>query len=112
MEQPDLRSRVQDHIRRLELIPSGGDVTVFVSGGADSTCAWHVLRCLGYRVSALHVDHGLRGEDSATDARLCAQRLGAQVVDGRRVRTEEEPRESRYAFAIAVLRPTGLAPAE
>ena len=26
-----------------------------VSGGADSTCLWHVLRALGYRVRAVHV---------------------------------------------------------
>ena len=109
MEQPDLRSRVQDHIRRLELIPSGGDVTVFVSGGADSTCAWHVLRKLGYRVSALHVNHGLRGDESEADARFCRELLEAEVVDGRAGPhpTEEELRRIRYGFAADRLRATG-----
>src|SRR5512133_1732071 len=107
MEPVELRVRVQDHIRRLELIPSGGDVTVLVSGGADSTCLWHVLRRLGYRVSALHVDHGLRGEESAADARFCAERLGAEVVDGRGGRTEDELRAIRYSFATDRLRATG-----
>src|SRR5207247_9300371 len=98
MERADLLSRVQDHICRLELIPPGGEVTVLVSGGADSTCAWHVLRSLGYRVSALHVDHGLRGEESAADARFCAERLGAEVVDGGGGRTEDELRAIRYSY--------------
>src|SRR6266487_5317588 len=99
MERADLLSRVQDHIRRLELIPPGGEVTVLVSGGADSTCLWHVLQELGYRVSALHVNHGLRGEESEADARFCVEQFGAEVVDGRGGRTEEELREIRYGFA-------------
>ena len=107
MEPAELRVRVQDHIRRLELIPSGGDVTVLVSGGADSTCAWHVLRELGYGVSALHVDHGLRGPDSDDDARFCRNVLGAEVVGGRGGTTEEELREIRYRIATDRLRATG-----
>jgi tRNA(Ile)-lysidine synthetase-like protein len=107
MEPPELRVRVQDHIRRLELIPSGGDVSVLVSGGADSTCAWHLLRELGYRVSALHIDHGLRGPESDEDARFCRDVLGAEIVDGRGGTTEEELREIRYAVATDRLRATG-----
>src|SRR5436189_2283424 len=81
MEPPDLRARVQDHIRRLQLITSG-DVTVLVSGGADSTCAWHVLSELGYRVSAIHVNHGLRVEEAKEDSRFCPVLMGAEIVDG------------------------------
>ena len=51
-----LRARIEEHIRAHDLIPPGGEVTCLVSGGADSTCLWHVLRELGYRVSALHVE--------------------------------------------------------
>jgi tRNA(Ile)-lysidine synthase len=109
MQASTLLSRVQDHIRRHELIPSGGDVTVLVSGGADSTCAWHLLRELGYRVSALHVDHALRGAESDADARFCRELMHAEVVDGRAVpdATEEELRIIRYAFATDCLRATG-----
>jgi tRNA(Ile)-lysidine synthase len=107
MDPARLRARVQDHIRRLELIPSGGDVTVLVSGGADSTCAWHLLRELGYRVSALHVDHGLRGAESEADARFCREQMGAEVVDGRGGKTEDELRRIRYGFAADRLRVTG-----
>src|ERR1700732_118675 len=80
-----LRARIEEHVRRHDLIPSGGEVTCLVSGGADSTCLWHALRTLGYRVSALHVNHGLRGEESEADAAWCSSALGAEVVerDGR-----------------------------
>jgi tRNA(Ile)-lysidine synthase len=82
-------------------------VTVLVSGGADSTCAWHVLKALGYRVSALHVNHGLRGAESDEDARFCRERFGAEVVDGRGGTTEAELRAIRYGFAADRLRATG-----
>ena len=103
----DVRARVEEQIRRHELIPPGGEVTVLVSGGADSTCLWHVLRELGYRVSALHVNHGLRGEESEADARFCREALGAEVVDGSGGTTEDDWREIRYSFARDRLRATG-----
>jgi tRNA(Ile)-lysidine synthase len=102
-----LGSRVEAFIRSHELIEPGGEVTCLVSGGADSTCLWHVLRNLGYRVSALHVNHGLRRAESDQDARLCAERFGAEVVDGRGGTTEEELRDIRYSFAGDRLRATG-----
>jgi len=98
---------VEAHIRGLELIPPGGNVTVLVSGGADSTCAWHVLRELGYQVSALHVNHGLRGDEAEEDARFCRDVMGAEIVEGRGGRTEEELRRIRYGFATDRLRATG-----
>ena len=83
----ELRDRVERFVREHELIPAGGEVTCLVSGGADSTCLWHLLGSLGYRVSALHVNHKLRGADSEEDARFCADVLGAEVVELRRPRS-------------------------
>jgi tRNA(Ile)-lysidine synthase len=103
----DLPHRVESFIRRRELIPPGAEVTCLVSGGADSTCLWHVLGELGYRVSALHVNHGLRGAESEADAWFCAERLGADVVNGRGGTTEDELRKLRYSFATDRLRATG-----
>jgi tRNA(Ile)-lysidine synthase len=76
----DVADRVATTVGRNQLIPKGGSVTCLVSGGADSTCLWHVLRELGYGVSAVHVDHGLRGEESDEDARFCAEVFGAAIV--------------------------------
>jgi tRNA(Ile)-lysidine synthase len=103
------RKLVEDDIRARDLIPPGGKVTCLVSGGPDSTCLWHALRELGYEVSALHVDHGLRGSESDEDARFCRDVLGAEVVDGRGGPTpaEDELRQIRYSFAAGRLRATG-----
>jgi len=103
----DVLARIEAHIRRHDLIPPGGAVTCLVSGGADSTCLWHTLRELGYAVSALHVNHGLRGEESDADARLCRNVLGADVVELHGGRTEEELRELRYSVATDRRRATG-----
>jgi tRNA(Ile)-lysidine synthetase-like protein len=101
------RNAVEEDIRGHALIEPGGEVTCLVSGGADSTCLWHVLRGLGYRVSALHVNHGLRGQESEEDAAFCRDVLGAEVVDGSGGKTEDDLREIRYSFAIDRLRATG-----
>ena len=73
--------RVEAFVRERGLIEPGGEVTVLVSGGADSTCLWHVLRELGYAVSAVHVAHGLRGAESDEDARFCREAFTARVVE-------------------------------
>jgi tRNA(Ile)-lysidine synthase len=106
MNPRELRARIERHVRAGELIPSGVEVVCLVSGGPDSTCLWHALRELGYSVSALHVNHGLRGDESVGDARFCAELLGAEVVDAPGT-SEAELRELRYSFATDRLRATG-----
>jgi tRNA(Ile)-lysidine synthase len=101
-----LRARIEEHVRRHDLVPAHGEVLCLVSGGADSTCLWHALGALGYRVDALHVNHRLRGEESEADARFCAEALGARVVEAPG-RTEAELREARYALEPGRLRATG-----
>jgi tRNA(Ile)-lysidine synthase len=103
----DFLERVEEQINRHRLIPAGGEVTCLVSGGADSSALWHGLRQLGYAVSALHVNHGLRGAESVEDARFCADVLGAEVVDAPPASTEAELRDLRYSFAADRLRATG-----
>ena len=100
--------RIEEHIRGHDLVQPGGEICCLVSGGADSTCLWHALGALGYRVSALHVNHRLRGADSDEDARLCAEALGAEVVelDGRGL-SEAGLRDLRYSVGRERLRATG-----
>ena len=104
----ELRERVEAHIRSNELLPPGGAVTCLVSGGADSTCLWHVLRDLGHRVRAVHVHHGLRGADADADAAHCVERLEAEVVHAPPAATEAELRALRYGLTARFgLRATG-----
>jgi tRNA(Ile)-lysidine synthase len=104
----ELLQRIEAHIRRHELIAPGGEVLCLVSGGADSTCLFHALGELGYRTSALHVDHGLRGVESEADAAWCSEQFGAEVVPGAADRpTEAALRDVRYSVRAGALRATG-----
>jgi tRNA(Ile)-lysidine synthase len=104
----ELLDRIDSFIRVHDLIEPGGAVCCLVSGGADSTCLRHALDGLGYRVSAVHVNHKLRGAESDEDARFCAEALGADVIelDGNGL-SEAELREQRYSVARERLRATG-----
>jgi len=107
-----LAQRVEASIRRHDLITPGGEVVCLVSGGADSTCLWHVLGALGYRVSAVHVNHGLRGEESNEDARHCSELMGAAALKPSgsepQSRTEADLRKVRYRLTEGLgLRATG-----
>ena len=100
--------RVEANIRANDLIAPGGEVLCLVAGGPDSTCLHVVLRELGYDVSALHVNYGLRGRDSDDDARFCERELGAEIVEfDARGASEAELRAIRYAQAPERLRATG-----
>jgi tRNA(Ile)-lysidine synthase len=104
----ELLERIEAHIRRHDLIEAGGEVTCLVSGGADSTCLWHALRELGYRVSAVHVNHGLRGAESVEDAAFCRDVLGAEVIEAPSATKEAELRDLRYSLTAGRgLRATG-----
>ena len=97
-----LYERVDSFVRAHDLIPPGEDVICLVSAGPDSTCLWHVLGRLGYRVSAVHVNHGLRGDESDDDARFCHDVMGAEIlvpvgaVGDARPATEADLRDVRY----------------
>jgi tRNA(Ile)-lysidine synthase len=88
------------------LLPAGGPVLVLLSGGGDSVCLLDVALRLEARVSALHVNYGLRpgsGEDEEFVRRLCS-RLGVPLHVERMELPEggnlqERAREARYALA-------------
>lgn len=73
-------------VRLATVVPAGGAVCVGLSGGMDSVVLLHLLSQLaprhGWRVSALHVHHGLsRNADAWADfcVGLC-QRLGVPLM--------------------------------
>ncbi|MDO5602476.1 MAG: tRNA lysidine(34) synthetase TilS [Oscillospiraceae bacterium] len=100
---------------RLSLISSGQRVTVALSGGADSMALTHILlrlrEELGFTLSAAHLNHGLRGEESDRDEDFvrarCAEwglplTVGHAALGERQkpkgYTLEQWAREERYAF--------------
>ncbi len=75
--------KILDYIRRNRLFAPGDRVIVALSGGADSVCLLVVLNelreVLGLELKAVHVHHGLRGEEADRDrdyARELSEKLG------------------------------------
>jgi tRNA(Ile)-lysidine synthase len=66
-----LIDRVVGIISRYNMFPPNARVGVAISGGADSVCLLHVLRTIRHhwnlRLTALHVNHLLRSEESDQD---------------------------------------------
>lgn len=74
-----LIERIRGAIARGRLLAPGEPVLAFVSGGADSTLLAHALHALGHPLETVHVEHALRGAESAADAVACralAESLG------------------------------------
>lgn len=71
-----MQERVAEVICRYSMFRPGDRVGVAVSGGADSTALLYLLVELAPRwnlaLRVLHVDHRLRGRESAEDARVVA----------------------------------------
>ena len=87
-----------------------------VSGGPDSVALLRVLLELGGEPAVLHVDHGLRGDESREDAefvRVLCERLGVRY-EVRRLQLAEGPnlqeraRDERYRLAEEVADGLGL----
>ena len=59
-------------------------ICVAVSGGVDSVALLHYLKScqknMGYSLSALHCEHGIRGEESLADARFVSDLCGAWEI--------------------------------
>jgi tRNA(Ile)-lysidine synthase len=79
--------RIAETIARHRMFTPGQKVGVAVSGGADSVCLLYALLELaprwGLDLSVLHLNHGLRGEESRADAgfvRELAGQLGLPVT--------------------------------
>src|SRR4051794_22070659 len=88
------------------LIVAGAPLLVMLSGGADSVCLLDCALTLGARVSALHVNYGLRDESDADEhhcRRLC-ESLGVSLAVERVAlpdsgNLQAEARDRRYALA-------------
>lgn len=92
--------------RPLDLLPST-PVAIALSGGADSVFLLHLLARSVPRpkILAIHVDHGLRGDESRADAEFCARLCARLAVPFARRVVELDPeasdlerraREARY----------------
>jgi tRNA(Ile)-lysidine synthase len=105
--------RVAEFIARHRMFEPGQRVGVAVSGGADSVFLLHALRELGFPLSVIHIEHGIRGAASIADAEFVAQlasNLGhpfhirqadVPAIDGNLEEAARNVRQEFYAELIA-----------
>ena len=66
-----MRKEEEAFIRENQMIDKGDRVIAAVSGGADSVCMLHLLvalkKILEFDIFAVHVHHGLRGQEADRD---------------------------------------------
>ena len=122
MEADSLIRSVAREIERRSLLKGKERVVVGLSGGGDSVFLLLCLARLGYPVTAVHVNHGIRGESAAEDARFCAElceslgvpfRLFAVDVPAvsarEKLSLEEAGRKERNRLFVRVCREEGIA---
>ena len=82
-----MREKVRHTIAKFHMFPQQAKIVVGLSGGADSVALLHML-CgmkeeMAWDISAVHIHHGLRGEEADADQKfaeaLCAS-LGVPCV--------------------------------
>ncbi len=108
-----MQEKVRHYIEENHMIDPKDIVLAAVSGGADSMCLLLMLRelCgeLGFTLCVVHVEHGIRGEESLADARFvedvckglkipCKVRhcLALQYARQEKLSVEEAARKLRY----------------
>ena len=107
--------KIKRYVETYQMLTNEDGVIVGVSGGADSVCLLLVLlelqKDIGFTLVAVHVNHGLRGDEADVDEeyveRLCQERGVpldiysadvALVARERKQSTEEAGREVRREF--------------
>jgi len=111
-----LLQRVRHAIDRDELAPPGSRVLAAVSGGSDSVALFHLMHqlageCRFVLAGVVHLNHGLRGEESDADEAFCralaarhrqaievGRRDVAQMARDEHVSIEVAARRARYDF--------------
>ena len=110
-----MHNKVRAFMKEYHMVEKGDCVLAAVSGGADSLCLILVLSAmcqeLGIRLCAVHVEHGIRGEESIRDAQFveqfCSQRQipckvfcceALKYAREQKLTVEEGARELRYQF--------------
>ena len=108
-------NKVISTIRRYGMIEQGSVVVAAVSGGSDSMAMLHILNAVkndfGFSLKAVHVNHGIRGNEADDDERFVSEYckrngipldiLKADVISEAQklgVGLEEAGRKIRYDF--------------
>lgn len=95
-----LLDAVRRFIRRERMLEPGEPLHVAVSGGIDSMVLLDALRRLGHSCTVLHVDHGLRGEESDADRSFVEQHCRREGIPFRWKKVDVDAHARRKGLSI------------
>ncbi len=114
--------RTARYIKQQKMAVPGERIVIGLSGGMDSVCLFYILKGLGYRLEAVHVNHGIRGQEAERDEafvkELCRKegvpfhgfRFDVPSISKKEHLSEEEAgRNVRRQVFFEVLEKTGAA---
>lgn len=115
-------SKIEDYIRKHNLLNSNDLYIVALSGGADSVALLLLLHEHGYKIHAAHCNFHLRGDESDRDEQFCVDlcdRLGVELhrahfdtrtyAELHKVSIEMAARELRYGWFSQLSQDLGAA---
>ena len=80
-----MTNRIKDTVNKFNMFSKGDSVLIALSGGADSVLLTHFLLEIKdeyeLKLTAAHVEHGIRGEESIADAEFCESFCKANGID-------------------------------
>lgn len=105
-------NKIRNTIKKYDMFSASPNVSVALSGGADSVCLLYSLLKLkdefNLNISALHLNHNLRGEESERDERfvreLCDKLMVPLKIESVDVLTESERRSESIELTARDLR--------
>ena len=74
-------NKIKDNILKYNLIEKNENVIVGFSGGADSSLLIYALKKLKFNVFAVHIHHGIRGNEADRDASFAKEFCKKYCVD-------------------------------
>ncbi|MDX8367643.1 tRNA lysidine(34) synthetase TilS [Cytobacillus sp. IB215665] len=114
-------NKLNDFIKRHELITENSTIIVGVSGGPDSLALLHLLiglkRSFGLKLIVAHVDHMFRGKQSENEMRFVEQHCSSLGIiceatqinvsdykQKKKISTQVAARECRYRFFSSMMK--------
>ncbi len=111
--------KVEKALKQYKMLEGVKEITVALSGGADSVSLLFVMKTLsekyGYSLSAAHFNHGIRGAEADRDAEFCrnfCEESGIRLFEDKgnvpqyakemKISEETAARELRYKFLESV----------
>lgn len=69
----NIREKVENFLKKYGIFDKGKTVLIAFSGGYDSLCLLDVLHKIGLNLTAIHLNHNWRGEESLKDCLRCKE---------------------------------------